>query len=103
MVNFVTTEPDIDVPADEKTLMLTFNISPMEARFMQAMLATTGWVGKDELPEVKYSTRQVIYKLRIKLAKHRIWVVNDGYGRYSIPHACKEIVKQTIQAALPAG
>lgn len=103
MVNFVTVEPSVDVPADEKTIMLTFGVSPMEARFMQAMLGTTGWVGEEELPELKYSIRQVIYTLRKKLEKRRIWVINDGNGKYSIPPACKELVKRAIEAALPTG
>ena len=67
MVEFVTTEPRVRVPADEKTLIYTFGFSPMEARFVQAMLNTTNWVGEDELPEIKYSVRQVIYTLRKKL------------------------------------
>ena len=52
-VNFVSEEPDISVPADEKTLMLVFSLGPMEAKFLQAMLTTKGWVGKDELPVVR--------------------------------------------------
>jgi hypothetical protein len=102
MVNFVTVEPSVDVPADEKTLILAFGVTPMEARFMQAMLNTTDWIGKDELPEIKYSIRQVIYTLRSKLEKYKIWVINDGNGRYSIPPACKEIIRRTIEATLPA-
>jgi hypothetical protein len=110
MVNFVTVEPPVDVPADEKTLILVFGVTPMEARFMQAMLNTTDWIGKDELPELKYSIRQVIYTLRTKLEKRtlrtklekrRIWVINDGNGKYSIPPVCKEIIRRTIEAALP--
>ena len=101
MVEFMTVEPNIPVPADEKTLIHALGISPMEARFVQAMLNTNGWVGKDELPEVKYSIRQVIYTLRTKLGSKRIWVINDGNGRYSIPPACKEIIRRTIEASLP--
>jgi hypothetical protein len=101
MVEFMTVEPHISVPADEKTLIHALGITPMEARFVQAMLNTTGWVGKDELPEVKYSIRQVIYTLRTKLEAKKIWVINDGNGRYSIPPACKAIIKRTIEASLP--
>ena len=101
MIAFNTKEPDISVPADEKTLMFAFDLSPMEAKFLQAMLGTTEWIGKEELPEVSYSIRQVIYTLRNKLGKLKIWVINDGNGRYSIPPACKEIVRHTIEASLP--
>ena len=102
MLNFMTEEPDISIPADEKTLMKTFGLSPMEARFIQAML-NTSWVGEDELPEIKYSVRQVIYTMRKKLERRKIWVINDGNGRYSIPPACKEIIKRAIEASLPTG
>ena len=103
MVEFMTEEPHVSVPADEKTLMKAFGVSPMEARFIQAMLNTTGWVGEDELPEIKYSVRQVIYTRRKKLDPLRILVINDGNGKYSIPPACKEIIKRTIEASLPTG
>ncbi len=103
MVNFMTEEPDISIPADEKTLMRAFGVSPMEARFIQAMLNTTGWVGEDELPEIKYSVRQVIYTMRKKLERKKIWVINDGNGKYSIPPASKEIIKRTIEESLPTG
>jgi hypothetical protein len=101
MPEFMTAEPLNPIHADEKTLMFALGISPMEARFVQAMLNTTGWVGEEELPEIKYSVRQVIYTLRKKLEPKRIWVINDGNGRYSIPPSCKEIIRRTIEAALP--
>lgn len=101
MVEFMTVEPNKPIPADEKTLIHALGVSPMEARFVQAMLNTTDWVGEDELPEVRYSIRQVIYTLRAKLRPKRIWVINDGNGRYSIPPSCKEIIRRTIEAALP--
>ena len=102
MNTFVTVEPRISVPADEKTLMHALGVTPMEARFIQAML-NTSWVGEDELPEIRYSVRQVIYTLRRKLEPRRIWVINDGNGRYSIPPACKELIKKAIEASLPQG
>jgi hypothetical protein len=102
MPEFMIMEPNVPVPADEKTLMLALGISPMEARFVQAMLNTNKWVGQDELPEVKYSTRQVIYKLRMKLEARKIWIINDGNGRYSIPPACKTLIKREIEKALAA-
>jgi len=103
MPEFMTVEPLKPIPADEKTLMFALGISPMEARFVQAMLNTTGWVGEEELPEIKYSVRQVIYTLRRKLEPKKIWVINDGNGRYSIPPSCKEIIRRTIETALPTG
>jgi hypothetical protein len=101
MVEFMTAEPNEPVHADEKTLMFVLGISPMEARFVQAMLSTNEWVGKDELPEVKYSIRQVIYTLRAKLEPKKIWIINDGNGRYSIPPTCKAIIRRAIEVALP--
>lgn len=100
MVEFLTNEPDITVPADVKTLVHVFGVSPMEARFMQRMLNSRSWVGKDELPEVKYSSRQVIYTLRKKLEPKRIWVVNDGTGRYSITPDGKLAAKAEIERKL---
>lgn len=97
----MTVEPDKPVPADEKTLIHVFGFSSMEARFVQAMLNTTNWVGEDELPEIKYSVRQIIYTLRKKLEPRRIWVINDGNGRYSIPPTCKERIRRAIEASLP--
>jgi hypothetical protein len=96
MPEFVAEEPDITVPADEKTLMLVFGLSPMEARFLQTMLMTTGWVGHAELPEVRYSKRQVIYTMRKKLERRKVWIINDGDGRYSMPATSKETVRDQI-------
>jgi len=103
MVEFMTVEKHNPIPADEKTLVHAFGVSPMEARFIQAMLNTTGWVGEEELPEIKYSVRQIIYTLRKKLEPRKIWVINDGNGRYSIPPSCRDIIRRTIEAALPKG
>lgn len=100
MLNFVTEEPDISVPCDEKTLMHVFTLGPMEAKFLQAMLATRGWVGKEELPEARASIRQMIYKLRQKMEPRRIWVINNGQGRYSIDPSSKRVAKALIERAL---
>lgn len=102
MVSFLTQEPEISVPADVKTLMLTFALPPMEAKFLRAMLDSRAWVGKDELPEVRYSIRQVIFKLRAKLDPLHIWVVNDGAGKYSIPPSSKIIAKNLIERHMAA-
>jgi hypothetical protein len=80
---FNTEDRDVPVPADEKTLIAAFGLSPMEARFLQGMLNSV-WVGKEELPEVSFSIRQVIYMLRKKLEMDRVWIINNGRGRYSI-------------------
>lgn len=87
-VAFDTGDRGMHVPADEKTLIAVFGLSPMEARFLQALLQGD-WVGKEEMPEVAFSIRQVIYLLRKKLeqkliGRNRIWIINDGQGRYSI-------------------
>ena len=99
-VNFITEEPDISVPCDVKTLMLVFTLGPLEAKFLQAMLSTKGWVGKDELPEARASIRQMIYKLRSKMKPLRVWVINDGQGRYSIDPSGKRAAKALIERAL---
>jgi hypothetical protein len=99
MLEFMTEEPKFSILADEKTLIHAFGVSPMEARFVQAML-NMNWVGEDELPEIKYSVRQVIYTLRKKLEPKKIWVINDGNGRYSIPPTCKEIIKREIEKSM---
>jgi hypothetical protein len=101
MIEFMTEEPHVSVPADEKTLVHAFSFSPMEAKFVQAMLNTTDWVGEDDLPDTKH-VRQVIYTLRKKLEPRRIWVINDGNGRYSIPPTCKELMRKAIEASLPS-
>ena len=100
MMNFMTEEPDIAVPADPKTLMHVFGLKLIEARFLQAMLATKGWIGKEELPEIKYSKRQIIYTLRQKLDPKNISVISDGSGRYSVLPSSKRVVKQIIEGAL---
>jgi hypothetical protein len=98
MVNFVTAEPDIEVPADEKTLMHVFSLGPIEARFMQSMLLR-GWAGSEDLPKVN-SIRALIYKLRKKLEPRKVWIINDASGRYSIPPDSKMVAKRIIETAL---
>ena len=51
MLNFMTEEPDISIPADEKTLIHAFGFSPMEAGFVQAMLNTTAGWGRTSYPK----------------------------------------------------
>jgi hypothetical protein len=67
------------------------------------MLSTKGWVGKEEIPVVRASIRQMIYKLRAKLEPRKIWVVNNGRGRYSIPPSSKHVAKLLIEVGLTQG
>ena len=80
--------------------MVVFGLAQMEARFLQAMLATKGWIAKQQLPEIKYSRRQVIYTLRQKLDPKRILVISDADGRYSVPPSSKMVVKRLVEEAL---
>lgn len=100
MIEFMTAEPDILIPADEKTLMQVFALPPLEAKFLHAML-NAPWVGKDELPIIKYSIRQLTYKLRMRLEARdkRIWVINDGEGRYGITPTGKRAIKELLERA----
>ena len=95
-VGFDTIERDISIPADKKTLIAAFNLSPMEAGFLQVLL-DRDWVGKDEFPSVNYSIRQVIYTLRKKIEHGSVRVINDGQGRYSIPISGKRALSLAIQ------
>lgn len=101
MVSFMTQEPEVSIPADVKTLMLTFKIPPLEAKFLQALLAQD-WVGKDELPVIRYSARQLVYKLRAKLDPMGVFIVNDSATRYALPPSSKVMAKLLIEKALAA-
>lgn len=103
MVNFITRAQETPVPADFKTLMWVFSLPPLEAKFLALMLGGEGWIGKEELPEGKYSTRQTIHKLRARMDPLRIWVINDNRGRYSIPPSSRLVAKQLIEQALTLG
>ena len=100
MVAFMTTEPDTRPLVDEKTLMGVFNLPLLEARFLRAMLEHE-WVGKEELPAIQYSVRQLTYKLRTKLGAMdpSIWVVNDNKGRYGITWTGRQAIRQIIEKA----
>lgn len=99
-MNFITQEPDIVVPADIKTLMHVFSLQPLEAKFLQAMLASKTWVGKDELPAIKYSIRQIVFKMRAKLDPLHIVIINDGAGKYALLPDSKLVAKRMIEQAL---
>lgn len=103
MIEFKTEETVISVTADEKTLVYVFGLTRMEARFFQAMLKHNSWVGKEELPELSYSIRQMIYTLRMKLDRKHIKVINDGRGRYTITPDSKEVVKREIESSIYSG
>lgn len=98
MVQFVVAD-ETRVPADVKTLMQVFSLPPMEAKLLQAML-TNEWVGKDELPEIKYSLRQVVLKLRRTMSERQVWILNDGGGRYALSLHGKETVRRIISNAM---
>ena len=100
---FDTMERDISVPADSKTLIAVFKLSPVEASFLQVLLERD-WVSKDEFPPANYSNRQVMYTLRKKLeSKFRVWIINDGQGRYSITPDSKRKISAEITKALNSG
>ena len=42
----------------------------------------------------------MIYKLRMKMEPRKVWVINDGRGRYSIPPSSKRVAKELIEMAL---
>ncbi len=100
-MEFNTVEQGLSVPADQKTLIAEFGLSPMEASFLQVLLKQD-WVGRDEFPEVRYPIKHVIYTLRKKLGR-RVRVINDGRGRYSIPDAGKSFVSNTLKKAFSLG
>jgi hypothetical protein len=78
------TERDIQVEADELTLMDAMRITPYEAKILQKFL-TGMWVGVDELPFVLASFRQHVHNLRTKLReRHGIIVHNDAKGKYGL-------------------
>ena len=97
MVKFMTEEPREAPPFDEKTLMHAFGLPLLEAKFLHAMIVQE-WVGEEELPAIKYSIRQLIYKLRNKLGgiDRRIWVINDGSGKYGITPTGKNAIREII-------
>lgn len=98
---FDTMEQPVSVPADEKTLSAVFRLSPMEAKFLKVLLKSD-WVGKEDLPPVQYSIRQVIYTLRKKIEQVQkgIWIINDLQGRYSIPDPGKKHLFEALQRAI---
>lgn len=99
MLQFNINEPTVVVQADEKTLMQVFSLPPLEAKLLQAMLIKS-WVGSDELPAIKYSIRQVVFKLRAKLRQWPVTIINDGEGRYALAPHGRETIRRVIEEAL---
>jgi hypothetical protein len=97
LMKFITEEKDVPILADQKTLIAAFGLSLNEAGYLQKLLESN-WVHKDEFPEVSYPARQVIYALRRKLEAKRIWIINDGRGKYSIPATDKTKIKLFLEA-----
>jgi hypothetical protein len=68
---------------DEITLMYRLNITFTEASILKQMWLN-GNKGIRQYPPVR-ATRQHIYNMRPKLAKHNIAIVNMSAGHYGIP------------------
>jgi hypothetical protein len=98
MLEFKTTEPKVQVPADHITLMAVFDLTPLEAKLLQAMLVG-GWVGAREVPDAAASFRQIVFTLRGKMERlHAVTIVNNGGGKkYAMPIAAKKIVAQALE------
>jgi hypothetical protein len=102
-MEFDVIEKEVSIPADTKTLIAVFGLSPVEASFLQVLLKQN-WVGPDEFPELNYPVRQLIYTMRKKLElKMRIWIINDGRGKYCIPNNSKRAISALLQKALNSG
>ena len=97
MLEFKTVEPKMPVLASEMTLIDAFNLTPMEARFLQALLRG-GWIGAEEFPEAAKSMRQVILLMRKQLERpYGITIINNGAGRYAIPPIAKERARRALE------
>jgi hypothetical protein len=103
MVEFTTEETVVSVDADEKTLIAVFGLTPMEARFFQAMLKYSYGIGPEEMPEISYSLRQMVYNLRAKLRRKYIRIMNAGGGRYTVMPDVKNIVKRELENSIYSG
>lgn len=68
---------------DEITMMYRLNITFREAAILKQMWKN-GNAGIRQYPPMR-STRQHIYNMRPKLARHNIAIVNIGAGSYGIP------------------
>jgi hypothetical protein len=98
MYKFDVSEPDFIFIADQKTIQQTLGLSPIMARMVQAMLMTTGWISPEDMPELKFSVRQLMYMMRKRLSKHQIVIVNDGVGGYGLTPQSKQIIKRLLEA-----
>jgi hypothetical protein len=86
----------ICLDVSEKVLMEVFHLSPREAEFMRPLLYYT-LPGPEELPNLKYSGRQIIYTLRKKLeAKYRVRIRSYGGGRYGFSQEDKAILQDAL-------
>ena len=95
--------PDIIVTADQKALQRALGISPIMARMVQAMLLSNDYISPDDLPELKFSVRQLVYMMRKKLDKHKIEVLNDGCGGYRLTRQSKHIIDRLVEENLFVG
>lgn len=91
LANLVPDEPNNET--DEITLMHRLDITHTQAVILKK-LWKGGAHGANEFPATKRASRQHIYSMRPKLAKHNIFIVNLNFGRYGLPVASREILDQ---------
>lgn len=90
LANLVPNEPNNE--ADEISMMHRLEITYTQAVILKKMWKG-GAHGSNEFP-AKRASRQHIYNMRPKLAKHNIHIVNLNFGRYGLPVASREILDQ---------
>lgn len=89
-------ENDPLLDAEANLLSAKFKLSPLEARFLQ-ILITRADGAKEDMPELTFAIRQLIYTLRKKLDRlGGVYIVNDGNGRYSIPRISKQLIREAL-------
>lgn len=77
-------------PADEITMMHRLDITYTQAVILK-LIWKSGMRGTNQFP-AKRASRQHIYNMRPKLAKHGIFIVNLNFGRYGMPSASREVL-----------
>jgi len=83
--------------AEASLLSAKFKLSPLEAKFLY-LLITRRDAAKEDLPELTFAARQLIYTLRKKLYHiGSVYIANDGNGRYSIPKISKQVLREELR------
>lgn len=91
---FITKDASFDV--ESNLLSARFDLSPLEARFLKALLGRPS-ASHDDFPEVTFAIRQLIYTLRKKMeAIGGVYIVNEGGGRYSMPRSSKRLLREKL-------